>query len=106
MPEEMLDEREFRCQSRDSNEGDLLVTLNERDMLCKTVVLKTLCDVCSVRRRLEFEEHLSSKTDFIKVTKSCSHQLKQLQTPPENKLSSSMPQPKPGTINEKWCQRR
>jgi hypothetical protein len=48
MLEEMLDEGESKCRSRDSNEGGLSVILEERDMLCEIMVLKTLCDVCSV----------------------------------------------------------
>jgi hypothetical protein len=70
MPEEMLDEGESKCRSRDSNEGGLLVILEELDMLCEIMVLKTLCDVCSVRRRVEFEDGFSQsqKVGFTSTT--------------------------------------
>jgi hypothetical protein len=39
-------------------------------MLCEIMVLKTLCDVCSVRRRVEFEDGFSQsqKVGFTSTT--------------------------------------
>jgi hypothetical protein len=79
MPEEMLDEGESKCRSRVSNEGGLSVILEERDMLCEIVVLKTLCDVCSVRRRVEFEDGFSQsqKVGFTSTTTATNSTAKQ-----------------------------
>jgi hypothetical protein len=61
------------------------------------VVLKMLCNVCSVRRTGFPRSH---KLGFTSTT-TTTITTKATQTPDQNKHSSSKSQPKPETINEK-----